>query len=374
MPSGSGQVAARVAFDHVRYANCWEDGALLIEALRPAPGTRILSIASAGDNSLHLLAHGAEVVAADLNATQLACVELRLAAICHCEDQEALAFLGFFPDKGRIERYESHLRKKLSASARAYWDQAYPALRDGMIHAGRFEHYFRLFRTRALPLVHRRALIERLLEPRSRFERESFYVDAWNTWRWRSLFRVFFSRFVMGRLGRDPEFFRYVEGSVGARVLTRARYAMTTLDPSTNPYLRYILTGAFLGALPDWTRPEVLAGIRQHADRLILFRGGVEEAAARYPGIDGFNLSDIFEYMDEATASTLYGELLMAARPGARLAYWNMLVPRACPARYRSRVAPLTSLAADLFSRDRACFYSAFHVDEVQKAGEDGRC
>lgn len=38
-------------FSFVRYANCWEDAALLVRALRPAPGMRLLSIASAGDEN-----------------------------------------------------------------------------------------------------------------------------------------------------------------------------------------------------------------------------------------------------------------------------------------------------------------------------------
>ena len=77
---GEGRLEDRVAFDLIRYANCWEDADILCEALRPHPGTRILSIASAGDNTLALLAEGAEVVAADLSIAQLACVELRRAA------------------------------------------------------------------------------------------------------------------------------------------------------------------------------------------------------------------------------------------------------------------------------------------------------
>jgi S-adenosylmethionine:diacylglycerol 3-amino-3-carboxypropyl transferase len=45
----------RAAFDRVRYANCWEDADILCEALQPQPGSRILSIASAGDNVLAVL-------------------------------------------------------------------------------------------------------------------------------------------------------------------------------------------------------------------------------------------------------------------------------------------------------------------------------
>jgi len=185
--------------------------------------------------------------------------------------------------------------------------------------------------------------------------------------RWRWLFQLFFSRFMMGRLGRDPEFFRYVEGSVADRILARGRYALIRLETHNNPYLRYIMTGGFAEAMPDWTRPEVLAGIRRYADRLTLFHGGIEAAAAQYgaDGFDGYNLSDIFEYMDEASGAILYERLLSHARAGARLAYWNMLVPRRCPQRLAASVTPLDDLADSLFARDRAFFYSAFRVDEV---------
>ena len=367
-PDASTDVAERVAFDRIRYANCWEDSALLVAALEPAPGRRILSIASAGDNSLHLLSHGATVVAADLNPTQLACTELRLAAITRLDDHAALAFLGFHPAADRPAVYTG-LRDALSAPARACWDANPDVIRNGAIHGGRFENYFRLFRTRLVPLAHRRHTIEALLEPRDRAGRERFYDAVWDNRRWRLLFKLFCSRFVMGRLGRDPEFFRYVEGTVADRILDRCRYALTELETHNNPYLRYVLTGTFEAAMPDWTRPESLAGIRRYADQLTLVQGGIETAAAQAgaDGFDGFNLSDIFEYMDEQTGARLYGRLLDHARPGARLAYWNMLVPRCCPAVFRDRVTPLDMLATDLFARDRAFFYSAFHVDAVNR-------
>jgi len=38
------------------------------------------------------------------------------------------------------------------------------------------------------------------------------------------------SRLMLGRLGRDPEFLRYVEGSVAARLLQRTPYAFTRAD------------------------------------------------------------------------------------------------------------------------------------------------
>jgi S-adenosylmethionine-diacylglycerol 3-amino-3-carboxypropyl transferase len=48
---------------------------------------------------------------------------------------------------------------------------------------------------------------------------------------------------------------------------------------------------------------------------------------------DGFNLSDIFEYMSPEMFETVYGSILAAAAPGARLVYWNMMAPRRVPPR-----------------------------------------
>src|SRR5206468_922678 len=82
----------------------------------------------------------------------------------------------------------------------------------GVGGAGKFERYFARFRRRVLPLVHRRRTVNALLRGGTREQRAAFSNRQWDTCRWRLLFRVFFSRFVMGRVGRDPSFFTYVEG------------------------------------------------------------------------------------------------------------------------------------------------------------------
>ena len=110
-----------------------------------------------------------------------------------------------------------------------------------------------------------------------------------------ALFKLFFSRAVMGRLGRDPEFFTHVDGPVATRILARTRYAFTALPVESNAYLAYTLTGNFRdGALPRYLRPEHFDVIRARLGRVRLVRGGVESAAGPFAG---FNLSDIFEYM-----------------------------------------------------------------------------
>lgn len=355
----------RASFDHIRYANCWEDADILCRALQPSPGKRYLSIASGGDNSFALLAEGSEVIAADLSPAQLALVELKAAAIRRMDRDEVLEFLGVHDSDRRPSVFEM-LRPDLPESSRRFWDQNPRLLATGVIHHGRFERYFRLFRTRVLPWIHDRRTIVALMARRDEAARREFYERRWDNLRWRLLFRVFFSRFVMGRMGRDPEFFRYVEGSVADRILERTRYALTVLPTDSNPYLEYILTGNFERALPRYLRPRPFADLKRNLHGLTLVHGTVQDAAARAGGrFDGFNLSDIFEYLDRPSCRSIYGELLQYARLGARLAYWNMLAPRSCPEAHRGRVRSLDEEARRLFAEDRAFFYSAFVLEQV---------
>jgi S-adenosylmethionine-diacylglycerol 3-amino-3-carboxypropyl transferase len=359
-----GSIEERAAFHIIRYASVWEDADVLCDALEPvAGGGRLLSIASAGDNALALLTlDPKEVVAVDLSEAQLAAVALRVVAFRAMERPALLRFLGVREDQGRLSAYAA-LRPALPSYARDFWDAHPDAVAGGVIHAGRFERYLRLFRRRVLPLVHSRRRIHGLLDQNSLEEQQRFYQDEWDTWRWRAVFRLFFSRFVMGRLGRDPAFFEHVEGSVGDRLLERTRHALTAIPVRTNPYLTYIMTGNYSAhALPRYLRADHVDVIRERLDRVTLLPGPAEAATGSF---SGFNLSDIFEYMGDAAHDRAYATLVARAAPGARLAYWNMLAPRGPAPSVADRVRPLHTLARALHARDQAWFYQAFHLDEV---------
>jgi S-adenosylmethionine-diacylglycerol 3-amino-3-carboxypropyl transferase len=361
------EAASRADFSAIRYAQCWEDADVLVAALDPQPDHVCLSIASAGDNALALLSRGpARVIAVDLNPAQLACLQLRVAAYRDLEHGELLELIG---SRGSVRRPALYQRCRalLSSAARQFWDGHAAEIEQGIGSAGKFERYFATFRTRVLPLVHSRRRVERLLAGGDLATLEAFYSREWNTWRWRLLFKIFFSRFVMGRLGRDPAFFRYVEGSVAERILARTRYALTALDPAANPYLQWVLTGTHTTALPFALRPENFDAIRRNLDRLEWFRGSIEEYldAHRDLRVDRFNLSDIFEYMSPENYQRLLERLIAASNPGARLAYWNMLAPRSRPDALAARLRLCDGLASELFAQDKAWFYSRFVLEEV---------
>jgi S-adenosylmethionine-diacylglycerol 3-amino-3-carboxypropyl transferase len=339
----STEAATRADFSSIRYAQVWEDADVLLAALDPQAGHTVVSIASAGDNALALLARGpARVVALDLNPAQLACLELRVAAYRELEHAELLQLIGSRESPGRLALYQ-RCRAILSPTVRDFWDAHAGEIAAGIGSAGKFERYFATFRRRLLPLVHSRARVTALLRGGSREERERFYEKTWNTWRWRLLFRIFFSRFVMGRFGRDPAFFRYVKGSVADRILTRARHALTNLNPAENPYLHWILTGTHGAALPFALRPENFDAIRTNLARLEWRQQSLEEFLEAEPAlrVDRWNLSDIFEYMSEENTGTLLARLAAASNPGGRLAYWNMLAPRSRSDSLAHRLLPL---------------------------------
>lgn len=361
------EAALRADFSEIRYAQVWEDADVLLEGLDVGPGSICLSIASAGDNALALLTRGAaRVVALDLNPAQLACLALRVAAYRRLEHHELLELIGSRPSTRRPALYAT-CRPGLTSDVRAFWDGRPDAIASGIGGAGKFERYFEIFRRRILPLVHRRALVEALLEPRDRAGRLRFYVEEWDTWRWRLLFRLFFSRTMMGRLGRDPEFFRYVEGDVADRILRRTEHALTELDPTENPYVHWILTGTHGSALPCALREENFVPIRANLDRLEWRQASLEDflSDSSVGTFDRFNLSDLFEYVSLDHYHRLLSAIVGASRPHARLAYWNMLAPRQRPAAMAGRIVPLSELAARLHLRDRAFFYSAFRLEEV---------
>jgi S-adenosylmethionine-diacylglycerol 3-amino-3-carboxypropyl transferase len=358
-------IANRASFDFVRYANCWEDTDILLEALQIQKGDRCLSIASSGDNSLSMLVHDPEIVVAfDLNPTQLACLELRIAAFKHLSYTKVLELLGVRESTAQ-NRLFSTIQKSLSPDAADYFEKNWDEIGGEIVSFGKFEQYFSLFRTKVLPLIHRKQTIHELLQEKDIKARERFYEKKWNTFRYRLLFQIFFSKFVMGKLGRDPAFFSHAKGDLAKRLLKRVEHAVVTLPTHTNPYLNFIMTGNFTNAaLPHYLREENFTKIKDNIDRISLFHGDLSQVCESWEeGFDAFNLSDIFEYMSINLTEEAFSILEQSSRGSARIAFWNMMVDRFIPE--KSRFSIDSALSEKLFCKDNAFFYKRFIVGQI---------
>lgn len=360
-------IETRASFDHIRYAQLWEDADVLTAGLGDQAGNTLVSICSAGDNALAMLTlDPAKLVVVDLSSAQIACLRLRIGAFRALDHGEFLELMGARPSPNRTALLD-RATQGLDPETRAFW----AALSDevaahGAGGVGKFERYFRIFRTRLLPWVHSRRTIDDTFVSRPRPQRQAFLDDRFNNLRWRLLVRLFFSRAVMGRMGRDKAFFDHVEGSPAAHVARRIRHAAVDLDPAENPYLHWILKGTHGAALPMTWRPQHYQTIRDRLDRIEIRPGSLEAFVSTGERADGFNLSDIFEYMPPQVFAQVYGSILNAANPGARLVYWNMMAPRRVPPDHAARVTRLQALEDRLKAQDKAFFYSDFVVEETR--------
>lgn len=364
------EAARKADFSRIRYAQCWEDADILLAALAIEPHHHCLSIASAGDNTLSILSQAPErVIALDLNPAQLACLALRVAAYRTLDHGGLLELLGIAPSTRR-ERLYLACRPLLDAPSRNFWDAHPRQVESGIAVNGKFERYLRLFGRWILPLLQSHRARQGLWQPRTRAQRIEFFERYWDHGWWRTVFRLFFSRRVMGRLGRDPAFFAYVEGSVGERLLNRTRHALTELDPTCNPYLQWIVLGRFEPAMPHALRPENFQAIRDNLERLEWHCLSVEAYLAANPRqrFHRYNLSDIFEYISLPGYHALLAQLAARGHPGARLVYWNMMAPRRRPETMAAILQPQIELSRTLYAQDKAFFYSDFVIEDVTSA------
>lgn len=360
------EIETRAAFDHIRYAQLWEDADVLTAALGDCTGGTLVSICSAGDNALAMLTlDPKKVVVVDLSPAQIACLKLRIGAFHNLTYPEFIALMGARPSASRKALLEKALTG-LDEATRAFWeDLSDDVALYGAGGVGKFERYFRVFRTRLLPLVHSAKTLDDIFVSRSVGERQRFYETRFNTWRWRLLLNMFFSRFVMGRMGRDKAFFDHVEGSPTQHVARRIHHAAVDTDPAQNPYLHWIIKGTHGEALPMTWRETHFDTIKSRLDRIDIRPGSLEAFVSTGEKADGFNLSDIFEYMSPDVFAQVYGSIVKATAPGGRLVYWNMMAPRRVPPAFAGNVTTLTAVEGTLKKIDKAFFYSDFVVEEV---------
>jgi len=352
----------RVDFGFIRYANCWEDADILLEALQVKPGDRVLSVASAGDNSFSLLSRDPElVVAVDVNRVQLHLCELKKAAFTLPEHRQFLELLGFAESARRTQLFEA-VSNRLSENARAYWKQNSSLIEAGVVSQGKFERYFATFRSRLLPLIHGKKRVTQLFAAKNEGAQQKFYLEEWNTWRWRMFFRIFFSKYVMGKYGRDPEFLKEVKVPVSEYIFTKAEKHLCSPGAQQNFFLHHIMLGTFSPQLPHYARKENFEAIRKNIDRMELREGYAEMLLEDYPGITAMNLSNIFEYMNPEQFRLTGSALIARSAPGARFAYWNLMVPRRLSG-IDERLVYEKEISQALSAKDKGFFYNQFILD-----------
>jgi S-adenosylmethionine-diacylglycerol 3-amino-3-carboxypropyl transferase len=349
----------------VKYTNCWEDADLLLSRLGKIEGERVLSIGSGGENSLSLLCgEPAQLVVVDKDPVQLALFELKLAALRSLEREEFLGFQGYSESADRWKTYE-WLRADLGPAARSYWDTQRGPVEKGVIHTGRVARTLRLLSRFVIPLVHGKDCSRELMSPKSADRQARFYDTVWDNRRWRAMARALFGKPAIYLISPEPDFFKFHGGSgVAEYLLEKSRRHLSSVAAQENHMLHYLLFGSFGPHLPHFAREENYDTVRSRLELVTMHEGLVETAFPAFGRFDAFNLSNIFEYTTPETFRVLAEHMAAGANPGARIAYWNVLVPRALsdvsPDVFRNRL----DTGRDHSIPDRGWHYSRFLVDE----------
>lgn len=337
----------------LKYSNCWEDSELLLRGLQPDGNSRIMSVASAGDNSLMLLTSlPLTMLCVDTSNVQLWVTQFKEQAIKHLSYLDFLKITGFIACHNRKTIYEN-IKPFLSPEADAFINDLLSG--EGLIHQGKFEKYFRVFAHKIVPFIHNQKKVKALFIQKSEAQQIEFYTSKWNTFVWRFFFRLFFSRFILGKFGREPEKLKEVSGSVAKTIYNMAEKHLTSVHCQSNYFLRYALTGEFADMLPPYARKVHFDKIKywlQH-NRIQYFNGTLSDALNSHHTYNRFNLSNIFEYMTVAEFAKQAALLQTNSAAHSRFCYWNLLVDRKLEDN-------TTFIREEIELKDYGFFYKAF--------------
>lgn len=358
-----------MAHQQINYSQCWEDPRVVLQALSISAEDAVLSITSGGDNTLAILqAQPLRVVSVDSNPLQSNLLELKVAALTELPRNDALELLGIVPSHRRSQLFSN--LKGLSPEATAWWSGQAAVIATGVIHSGKLESYLRLFRRYALPLIHSRRVTERFLHASTLKEQRLLYHTAWNSSRWRFFFQLFTSRFLMQRFARQRGMFAYTEQqNVAQQYRQRLEQNFTSVPIADNYFMHYCLTGSYDTTLPFYLEESSVQRIRTTKHSLTLVTCDLFEYLQSVPDntFSKYNLSDIFEALSLEECDRLWEQLVRTATPGARVVFWNNLVPRSHPNRFASSLREDQDSARSLKARDRVFFYGPLHIYTVTK-------
>ena len=345
---------------YIHYSNCHEDAQFVLSHVKNQP-KRILSIASALDNALALLLTGAEeVVAIDSNPTQIHLCALKKLAIQRLEYEEFLILLGI--NAGDSLAVYQKIKGELEVETRRYFDdRAYLIADVKLVHCGRFEYYFSIFKNKILPLIHTEDRIEKFMTAQTQEEQSSFYQEVFCNRRFRCMFKLFFSEWVMKKLGRDKDYFKYNEAPLADTLKGKFEQGIYHNLNRENPYLQYVVCNEFR-ELPLYLHKENFQIIKERIERLHIqktdFYAEIQRCEKTSEKYDFMYLSDIFEYMSEDTTRALSAGIYNALNENGQALFFNMMNDRRLSS---SEAMPFKEKKLDQ-THDRAFYYTACYL------------
>jgi S-adenosylmethionine-diacylglycerol 3-amino-3-carboxypropyl transferase len=305
-------------FQKLNFSSSNEDGETELAAL--AGSKRILCLTGSGTRSLDMLLSDAqEVISFDVNPTQNALLQLKIAAIQTLEYEDFLSFLGI--GSRRVNSlYQSLVREKLSPEMRAYWDQNQKLLESGVWYQGKWEKLLG-WNARLLNFFRGQA-IHAVMTASSVQEQGAIWQQRFNDSRLRSTIEMISRRWVWAWIMREPAGnFLPSSSTVGEKLANCFAHASKSYLFRESDFATLILKGKLQvgGAMPVHLRSENYELIRQRLPRLRVVQGGLAELnSSSILGVDGFSLSDFGSYCGPDVYAQCWRGIMSVAAPKAK--------------------------------------------------------
>jgi S-adenosylmethionine-diacylglycerol 3-amino-3-carboxypropyl transferase len=357
--------------DRINYSSCNEDSASELAALQPGPGKMLVCITAGGGRVLDLLIdQPGEVWAVDVNIWQNYLLDLKIAAMKSLDYPDFLAFLGDRPSDHRWRTY-GDVEHQLSPEARRFFNARPDIVRKGVLFQGHLERRLSVI-SKIIGLAWHKNR-EKLFEFQDLSKQRDFLTATWDAPLWRfMLWSICREKFLKVFID-DPGLLRLLPKNVPAyrSISERMRTYLWNNLARTNPLLSLIFFGRYVfeSFKPLYLREESFHRIKKalHTTNIRIITGMIGDVLKEAPArsFDGYSLSDIASFMENAAFDRVMDEVFRTARPGARICARRCFTAWEFSDEHAKLVQRNPVLEKTLALRDHAMF-TEFTVAEVR--------
>ncbi|GAB2814057.1 BtaA family protein [Ferruginibacter profundus] len=354
------------------FTHNWEDPESDHAALQIKSNDAVMAITSGGCNVLgFLLFDPAVIYSIDINPTQSHLLELKIAAIKHLEFDEFISFMGLTANSNRLQLYDT-IKSSLSPAALAFWNRQNKILTNGLIMNGKYEGFIKLA-GKFIKLLQGKKRVLGLFKEKTKAEQEIYFDEVWNTRRFHYMFKILFNKKRLAKRGLVADYFHFDDGSksFAESFYNRSKKAFRNIPIKGNYFLSLYLLGKYSNAneVPSCLLKENFDIIKSRVGRIKIFTAEAQNWIDSIPDkrIDCFALSNICELMSEKDTNRLFASVYRTSRPGARVIFRNLMVPREVPGELKAQIVKNETLSKYIYDNDRSFVYgkvAAYHINK----------
>jgi S-adenosylmethionine-diacylglycerol 3-amino-3-carboxypropyl transferase len=355
-------------FKKVAYSTCWEDFEIIKKALRIKKGENIITITSAGCNTLNfLLKNPDKIISVDFNPNQNYILELKIKAIKYLNYNEFLELLGIVDSKIRIDHYKK-IRDHLSKKSQFFWNNKLKFIKIGITYNGRQERYIHSIGQYLRYLKGEKILIN-FLKTKNMKEQKNYFKKYIKDFSWDLYFNIIYNKPVM-MLAKDKLVFNQIKDKdFHKKFRRRVEDAATRIPARNNPFMSFALLGYYLNQnyYPDYLKKKNFDLLKKRIDHIEIKTGPIQDILSGLPSnyIDKFNLSNVLDWTTKNQFKDIILDLKRVGKEGSRFCYLNTLMKRHIP-----KIEGIKSYkkeANKLLKQDKAFLYENFEIGEIKK-------